>query len=96
MSNVASLNTWNQWFRNGTIYETEFFHGLIACATQSPLDDILAHLTPEECVRLEKMARQLVSLEDQMEGQVVTSVARYDLADARAMLKQLEARSVSS
>ena len=91
MGQVVSPLTWNQKFRDGTIYETEFFHGLVSCAKHVPVGELLRLLSEEECMRFERMVRQLVSLDDVLDGQTVTSVVRYDIADARPLLKELKA-----
>ena len=91
MDHPSSPQTWDDWFRAGTIYEPEFFHGLIYCARTQPLPKVMSVLRNGESERFEEMLRKLVSIADIVGDQCVTSVARYDLNDARGVLESLDA-----
>ena len=83
--------TWSQWFREGTIDETEFYHGLIACAIVAPLPGVVHVLRDPERAPFEAQLRQLVDLSRIVPGQMVRSVARYCIDDVPAVLAQWEA-----
>lgn len=92
--NELEPEAWNRWFRSGAIREIEFFHGLVACSTSTSLTRVLAVLRGEgELDRFVAMLRQLVELEKLLGGQKVTSVARYELADACRLFEQMETRA---
>ena len=81
---------WKDWFQAGTIDEVEFFHALTACSKSMDLSQILAVLDEDMQERFRATLRKLVSLEDILGGQAVTSVVRYELSDARRLLERME------
>ena len=81
---------WKEWFQAGTIDEVEFFHALTFCSKTMDLPQILAVLDDDMQERFRNTLCRLVSLEDILGGQAVTSVVRYELADARRLLELME------
>lgn len=90
MQAPSGPRAWEDFYRTGVIHETEFFHGLVACAKSNSLEVILSVLSGEEKSRFVGMLRSLIELDEILAGQMVTSVARYSIADAHRVLEEIE------